>query len=84
MEDVREAVISARYIVADLTDGNPNVFYELGICHALGKRVVLITQNQEVPFDVRHIRHLRYEFTPRGMRTFEAALRATLEALHDA
>jgi guanylate kinase len=51
MEDIREAVLTARYIVADLTDFNPNVFYELGICHALGKQVILITQNPNVPFD---------------------------------
>jgi guanylate kinase len=82
MEDVREAVTTARYILADLTDGNPNVFYELGICHAMGKKVVLMTQGAEVPFDVRHIRHIRYEYTPRGMQGFEAALRETLKALH--
>ena len=69
-------------MLADLTDGNPNVFYELGICHAMGKKVVLITQNAEVPFDVRHIRHIRYEYTPRGMQAFEAALRETLKVLH--
>ncbi len=82
VEDVREAVTTARYVLADLTDGNPNVFYELGICHAMGKKVVLITQNAEVPFDVRHIRHIRYEYTPRGMQAFEAALRETLKVLH--
>jgi hypothetical protein len=43
MDDIRESVISCRYVIADLTDGNPNVFYELGICHALGKNVILIT-----------------------------------------
>ncbi|MCR4320346.1 MAG: hypothetical protein NUV74_08460 [Candidatus Brocadiaceae bacterium] len=83
MEDVRDAVLTARYIVADLTDSNPNVFYELGICHALGKKVILVTQSAEVPFDVRHIRHIRYEYTPRGMQTFETALRETLQVLHD-
>jgi guanylate kinase len=83
MDDVRDAVISARYVIADLTDGNPNVFYELGICHALGKNVILITQNEDVPFDVRHIRHIRYEYTPRGMLAFELALKSTLQALQE-
>jgi len=55
MDDIREAVVTARVIIADLTDHNPNVFYELGICHALGKDVILITQDSEVPSDVRHI-----------------------------
>lgn len=82
MEDILEAVVTARYIIADLTDNNPNVLYEIGICHALGKRVILMTQSPNVPFDLTHIRHIRYEFTPRGMKEFEAALSATLAALH--
>jgi len=81
MDDIREAVITARVIIADLTDHNPNVFYELGICHALGKDVVLITQDREVPSDVRHIRYLLYEYTPPGMIAFEKALERTLGAL---
>lgn len=82
MDDIREQVMTAQYIIADLTDGNPNVFYELGICHAIGKRVILITQNSEVPFDVRHLRHIRYEFTPRGMKDFEETLKSTLSTIH--
>lgn len=81
MDDIREAVVTARVIIADLTDHNPNVFYELGICHALGKDVVLITQNHEVPSDVRHIRYLLYEYTPPGMQQFESALEMTLRGI---
>lgn len=83
MDHLREQVTSARYVIADLTDNNPNVFYELGICHAIGKQVVLMTQNTDVPFDVRHLRHIRYQFTPRGMADFEDALKSTLQALHN-
>jgi guanylate kinase len=81
MDDIREAVVTARVIIADLTDHNPNVFYELGICHALGKDVILITQDREVPGDVRHIRYLLYEYTPEGMEQFESALEMTLRGL---
>jgi len=83
MDDVLEAVSTARYIIADLTDHNPNVFYEVGICHALGKNVVLITQDSKVPFDLSHIRHIRYEYTPQGMVSFERVLSKTLEVLHN-
>ncbi len=51
----------ARFIVADMTGKNPNVFYELGIAHILGKPVVLITQRPEdVPFDLRAMLYVHY------------------------
>lgn len=44
----------ADLIVADLTASNPNVFYELGIAHALSQKVVLLSQElEQVPFDLR-------------------------------
>ena len=49
-------------LVAELTSRNPNVFYELGLAHALGKPVVLVSSNeQDVPFDLNHIRVIYYD-----------------------
>jgi hypothetical protein len=80
MEDIWEKINRSRLIVADLTDKNPNVFYEVGIAHTLGKDVILIAQSkQDVPFDLGHIRHILYEFTPRGMRTLEDSLKRSIE-----
>jgi len=81
MDDVIDAVQRAYIIISDLTDGNPNVFYETGYCHALNKKVILITQHDEVPFDLKSIRHIRYEFTPRGMKEFENKLEKTVETI---
>ena len=79
MADVWSAIFSAKAIIADCTARNPNVFYEIGLAHVLGKPVILITQKSEdVPFDVRHLRYLEYTFTPRGMVDFERALGETL------
>lgn len=51
----------ADLIVADLTDLNPNVFYEVGYAHALGKRAVLLTSGKdELPFDLTHYPHIVY------------------------
>jgi formylglycine-generating enzyme required for sulfatase activity len=51
----------ARFIVADMTGRSPNVFYELGIAHILGKPVVLVTQRPEdVPFDLRPMLYVHY------------------------
>ena len=41
---------------------NPNVFYETGYAHALGKKVILLTQNiDDVPFDMKHYPHIIYK-----------------------
>jgi hypothetical protein len=81
MNDIWAAISLANWIIADCTGRNPNVFYEMAIAHTLGKRVILITQDEnDVPFDIRHIRFFKYEFTPRGMKKLEEVLVATLKA----
>lgn len=81
MEDILESVLTSKFIIGDLTDRNPNVFYEVGICHALGKKVILITQENDVPSDLRHFRYIRYMYTPRGMELFEDTLKQTLQGI---
>ena len=59
-------MLRSRYIIADLTDCNPNVFYELGIAHSLRTRqaIIIITQDEDVsksPFDIRHWSILQYD-----------------------
>jgi hypothetical protein len=79
IKDVWEAINLAKVIIADCTGKNANVFYELGIAHTIGKEVIMITQDiEDIPFDVRHIRSLVYEYTPRGMKEFEIQLKKAL------
>lgn len=79
VRDVWAAIASARLIVADCTDRNPNVFYEIGLAHAIGQPTVLLTQHAEdVPFDLRHLRYISYQLTPRGMKEFEATFKQTV------
>lgn len=62
IEQVWQGIHSAKVLVAELTTRNPNVFYELGLAHALGKPVVLVSAGEEdVPFDLRHIRVIFYD-----------------------
>ena len=84
ISDIWNAISDARIVVADCTGRNPNVFYEIGISHTLGKRVILMAQStDDVPFDLRHIRTIIYQYTPRGMEAFEKSLRDTLETVKD-
>ena len=48
-------------VIADMTGRNPNVFYEVGYAHALGKIVLLITKDtKDIPFDLKHRKHIVY------------------------
>jgi hypothetical protein len=79
VQDIWAAIASARLIIADCTDRNPNVFYEIGLSHAIGQPTILVTQRAEdVPFDLRHLRYIPYQLTPRGMKDFETTLEQTI------
>ncbi|MDD2307833.1 MAG: hypothetical protein PHP53_24230 [Prolixibacteraceae bacterium] len=57
-----EQILKARLVIANISGRNPNVFYELGIAHSLGKDVLLIAETiNDVPFDLKHIRILTYK-----------------------
>jgi len=82
IHDVWSMIHSAKVIICDCSGRNPNVFYELGIAHTLGKKVILLAQNdKDIPFDIRHIRCIRYQYTPRGMRVFEEMLEKSLTSI---
>jgi len=51
----------ADLIISDLSNKNPNVYYETGYAHALSKPVILLTKNAEdIPFDLKHYPHIVY------------------------
>jgi len=64
MDQVWDGITSAKVLVAELTTRNPNVFYELGLAHALEKPVVLVSSREDdVPFDLQHIRVIYYDMS---------------------
>ena len=82
MQSIWENINRAKLIIADLTDRNPNVFYELGIVHTLGVPVILVTQSLDfVPFDLRHLRCLVYDFKPKKISEFEDKLFKTIKTV---
>lgn len=55
-------IYGADLIIADLTERNPNVFYELAIAHALRKPVIHMIKKGEIPpFDVQNYRYINYD-----------------------
>ena len=68
IQDIVNLIARARVVICDLSSRNPNVFYEAGIAHTLGKEVILIAQSQDdVPFDLRHIRYIKYLNNEQGL-----------------
>ncbi len=62
MDQIWRGISDAKVLVAELTGRNSNVFYELGLAHALKKPVVLVSSNEnDVPFDLQHIRVIYYD-----------------------
>lgn len=62
LDRVFNQINKADVVVADMTGRNANVFYEVGYAHALGKIVLLLTQDAaDIPFDLKHHQHAVYE-----------------------
>ncbi|MBA7576186.1 hypothetical protein ES708_18023 [subsurface metagenome] len=79
-EDIWRGIIEARIILADVTGWNPNVFYELGISHTVGKDVILITQpSGRLSFDTQGYRHIIYSDNPAGIELLEVEIPLKIE-----
>lgn len=82
MDDVSRAIEGAGICLADVSGRNPNVAYELGMAHALGKPVIMLTQDvEDVPFDYKHLRILTYDPTGHGWEQdlHDSVMRTILE-----
>ncbi len=61
LDRILNQINTADILVADMTGKNANVFYEVGYAHALGKTVILMTQQiNDIPFDLKHRQHIEY------------------------
>ncbi len=81
MDRVYAQIARADVIVSEMTGRNPNVFYETGYAHALGKTVILLTQKSEdIPFDLIQYPHVVYEGRIRQLKAeLEKRLRWCVE-----
>lgn len=80
IKGILESLNQANVVVADLTDNNPNVFYELGVRHTLANRTVLIAQGEEhIPFDLRPYPVAFYSESPAKIAEFKKDIKKKLE-----
>lgn len=75
IQDIFSLIFRSHIVVCDFTGKNPNVFYEAGIAHTLGKHVVPITQSaSDIPFDLKHHRFAMYLNNGEGRKSLEIEL----------
>ena len=68
IQDVFSLINNSRIVVCDCTSKNPNVFYEIGIAHTLGRDVILIAQSDnDIPADLRHLKYAKYLNNSEGL-----------------
>ena len=80
--DFIEYIFSSDAIIADLTDWNPNVFYELGVAHAIANKTIMIVQEgQKLPFDIHNYRCIAYDLSEPGLRALAYQVGEYLEHL---
>lgn len=92
IEDVWTYICKSKFIIVDITGKNPNVFYELGICHTVGKEVITICEEssyqkdyrEKFPFDIAHRRIIIYKNTGPGMNRFKEVLTSTIKSILEA
>ncbi len=78
-DEINEWVRDSDVIIADITNRNPNVFYELGLAHALKRKAILLIQREEgkdldIPFDISDFRCHPYEYSSAGFEKLRERL----------
>lgn len=59
-----KGILESQYIIVDITDAKPNVFYELGIAHSFrdARNILIIKQRDtQYPFDISHLPYQEYD-----------------------
>jgi len=79
LAQVWERIRRAEIILADLTERNPNVILELGLCYGIQRCPILLVRNAEdVPFNLRNLRYIEYENTAKGSEDLKRKLTSTV------
>ena len=81
LNDIIRSIKESSVVVAEITPDNPNVFYEIGYSHAIGKPTILLCDKVRgnLPFDISGFRTLFYENTIAGKKVVENSLKKYLQ-----
>ncbi|ELY21817.1 hypothetical protein ACK8HJ_18375 [Vreelandella titanicae] len=83
IQDIFDLIFCSKVVVVDFTGKNPNVMYETGIAHTLGKTVIPITQSlDDIPSDLGHHRALKYYPNEEGLRNLSNDLYKRLQFIY--
>ena len=80
IKDILMQLNQADVVLADLTDMNPNVLYELGVRHTLRNRTILVSQTIEnIPSDLKQYGVIKYDTTPKGVAEYKKKISKILK-----
>jgi hypothetical protein len=84
IQDIFDLIFCSRIVIVDFSERNPNVMYETGIAHTLGKVVIPITQSiNDIPSDLGHHRALKYSPNDEGYRNLSNELYKKIKTIMD-
>lgn len=82
IQDIYSLIYRSKVVVCDFSGKNPNVFYEAGIAHSLGREVIPIVQHSDdIPFDLSHHRYIHYLNNAEGLQQLIRDITPRLETL---
>lgn len=82
IQDIFQLIYCSRIVIVDFSTRNPNVMYETGIAHTLGRHVVPITRRiEDVPSDLQHHRALVYLSNQEGLDSLSKGLTVRLSTV---
>jgi hypothetical protein len=83
IKSIVERLRNSYIVLADITDANPNVFYELGVRHSLSKRTIIVAQGaNHIPSDLRGYWSLVYGTGPGQVKKFAEDLKDIVDQIN--
>jgi len=82
LNDIWSSIRESSIVIAEVSEANPNVYYEIGVAHALRKPTVLLAQRgTKLPFDLGPHRCIFYDTSIHGRARLLDSLRGSLTSL---